>query len=139
MRRVWTFFYGSFMNPAVLAKADVHPTELQKARLEGWQLTIVPRATLVPSKRDAVFGILAQLTHADLDKLYTKDWFGFGTYLPESVVVTDANGRQVPALTYISWETSSAKPTLEYIERILSIARAYSFPDDYIRHIESFL
>jgi hypothetical protein len=139
MRRVWTFFYGSFMNPAVLAKADVHPTELQKARLDAWRLTIAPRATLVPSRRDAVFGILAQLTHADLDKLYTKDWFGFGTYLPEAVAVTDANGRQVPALTYIAWEERSGKPTAEYIERIVSIARAYSFPDDYVRHIESFL
>ena len=139
MRRVWTFFYGSFMNPAVLAKANVHPTELQKARLDGWELTIAPRATLVPSPRGAVFGILARLTHAELDKLYTKDWFGFGTYVPEAVIVTDANGRQVPAMCYIAWQTVSGKPTADYIERMVSIARAYSFPEDYVRHIESFL
>jgi cation transport regulator ChaC len=139
VRKVWTFFYGSFMNPAVLAKADVHPTELRKARLDGWELTIAPRANLAPSKRGAVFGILAQLTHAELDKLYTKDWFGFGTYLPEAVVVTDANGRQVPAMCYVAWQAASGKPTEEYIERMVSIAHAYSFPDDYIRHIESFL
>jgi hypothetical protein len=35
MRKVWTFFYGSFMSQDVLAEADVFPTERQAARLDG--------------------------------------------------------------------------------------------------------
>ena len=100
MRKIWTFFYGSFMNSDVLAKADVHPTQRQMARLDGWELKIAPRATLIPAQGGSVFGILAQLTHSDIDKLYTRDWFGFGTYLPEAVIVTDAAARELSSVLY---------------------------------------
>ena len=139
MRKVWTFFYGSFMNQDVLAKADVQPTERQVARLDGWDLKIAPRATLVPSQTSCVYGVLAQLTHPELDKLYTKDWFGFGTYLPEAVMVTNTAARQSAAMCYIAWEVEGGKPTTEYIGKMLSVAREYSFPEDYIRRIQSFL
>jgi hypothetical protein len=138
MRKVWTFFYGSFMNPAVLAKAAVHPAEPQMARLDGWELKIAPRATLVPVPHGRVYGILARITHPDIDKLYAKDWFGFGTYLPEAVVVTTAAGLQVPAMCYIAWQTEGGRPTGEYLEKMVTIAREYAFPEEYVRHIQSF-
>jgi hypothetical protein len=137
MRKVWTFFYGSFMNPEVLAKADVYPTEQQRARLDGWELNIAPRATLIPAEGRCVYGILAQLTHQEIDKLYTKDWFGFGTYLPEAVMVTDA-GRHLPALCYVAWQTEGGKPTKEYIQKMVEVAQRFSFPEAYVRHIQSF-
>jgi hypothetical protein len=139
MRKVWTFFYGSFMNQDVLSKADVHPTERQAARLDGWDLKIAPRATLVPSPASCVYGILAKLTHSEIDKLYTKDWFGFGTYLPEAVLVTYAAARQAAAICYIAWQLEGGKPTDEYIGKMLSVAREHSFPEDYVRRIQSFL
>jgi cation transport regulator ChaC len=139
MRKVWTFFYGSFMSRDVLAKAHVHLTDSQMARLDGWKLQIAPRATLIPSQDSCVYGILAQLTHSEIDTLYTKDWFGFGTYLPEAVIVTDAAGGQLAAMCYIAWQIEGGKPTEEYVEKILSVAREYSFPEDYVRHIQSFL
>ena len=138
MRKVRTFFYGSFMNPEVLAKADVRPTEPEMAKLAGWELRIAPRATLVPAEGRSVFGVLAQLTHADLDKLYTKDWFGFGAYLPEAVLVSDSSGRAVPALTYISWEAPGGAPDADYIQKIVDIAQQFGFPEEYIRHVRSF-
>lgn len=138
MRRVWTFFYGSFMNPDVLARADVHPAEAQMARLDGWDIQIAPRATLVPAGGRSVFGILAQLSHPELDKLYTKDWFGFGTYLPEAVLVVDATGRFVPALSYIAWETEGGTPSSEYIEKVVTVAQQFKFPDWYINRIKAF-
>jgi hypothetical protein len=138
MRRVWTFFYGSFMSSEVLAEAGVRPSDPQIARLDGWRLEIAPRATLVPAERDAVYGILARLTHADIDKLYTNDWFGFGAYLPEAVSVADAAGRPLPALCYVAWQAAGGKPTKEYLAKMVAVARAYSFPADYVRHIESF-
>jgi hypothetical protein len=36
-----------------------------------------PRATLGPSEGHSAFAVLAQLTHRDIDRPYTKDWFGF--------------------------------------------------------------
>jgi hypothetical protein len=139
MRKVWTFFYGSFMNPEVLAQADVHPTQMQMGRVDGWRLDIAPRATLTPASDSCVYGILAQLTHPELDKLYAKDWFGFGSYLPEAVLVTLAAARPVPAMCYVAWRTEGGKPSAEYLEKMLSIARKHAFPEEYIRHIESFV
>ena len=139
MRTVKVFFYGSFMSPEVLAKADVHPTDLQKARLEGWKLVIAPRATLVPAASASVYGVVARLTHVELDRLYAKDWFGFGTYLPEAVLVTLDAGDPLPAISYIAWQLEGGKPTRDYVEKILSVARQFSFPEDYVRHIQSFL
>jgi len=115
VRKVWVFFYGSFMSPAVLAKADVRPTDLQKARLDGWELTIAPRATLMPAPGRSVHGILARLTHAELGQLYGKDFFGFGTYLPEAVLVTPASGNPLPGVRHprrrSARNTASTSPT----------------------------
>jgi hypothetical protein len=138
MRKVSTFFYGSFMNPEVLAKADVRASETRMARLDDWELRIAPRATLVPAAGRSVYGVLAQLTHPDLDKLYTKDWFGFGAYLPEAVIVSDSARHRLPALAYISWEPPGDKPTAEYLGKMVSVASELGFPDWYVRHIESF-
>jgi hypothetical protein len=138
MRTVWTFFYGSFMNPDVLAKAEVRPTEAQMGRLDGWDIKIAPRATLVPSEGRSVFGILAKVTHADLEKLYTKDWFGFGTYLPEAVLVEDSAEQLVPALSYIAWEMEGGSPTHEYISNVVTAARQFRFPEWYIDRLKSF-
>lgn len=126
------------MSSEVLAKAGVFPRDSRFARLDGWDITIAPRATLVPAPEKSVFGVLARLSHADLDKLYAKDWFGFGTYLPEAVLVTDAAGKPIPALTYIAWEMEKGVPTAEYIRKVTAVARQFEFPEWYIRHIESF-
>ena len=40
--RVWAFFYGSFINLEVLAEADVRPTDVEVARLEGFDIEIRP-------------------------------------------------------------------------------------------------
>ena len=138
-RRVWVFFYGSFMSPAVLAKAGVHPADPQTARLDGWDLTIAPRATLIPAPERSVYGIAARLTHGELDRLYAKDFFGFGAYLPEAVLLTDAEGRALPALTYVAWQPEGGRPAPDYVEKILSVAREHAFPEEYVLHVRSFI
>jgi cation transport regulator ChaC len=137
-RSVWAFFYGSFMNPRVLARAGVRPALPRRARLAGWDIRIRPRATLVPSARRSVYGILAKVTHAELDKLYAKDWFGFGAYLPEAVAVSDPQRRRVPALCYIAWKEQKGKPTQEYLQKILSVAVEHRFPRWYVERLRSF-
>jgi cation transport regulator ChaC len=137
-RPVWTFFYGSFMNKAVLARAGVFATGARRGRLEGWDIEIRPRATLLPSKRHRVYGILAKVTHADLEKLYAKDWFGFGTYLPEAVIVFDAQRRRTAAICYIAWQSKGGKPTQDYLRKVISTAVDYDFPRSYIERIRSF-
>jgi hypothetical protein len=47
--RVRFFFFGSYMNPAVLREVGLVPERLEVARLDGHDIRIAPRANLVPS------------------------------------------------------------------------------------------
>ena len=126
------------MNPDVLSKAEVFLSNAQRGRLDGWDIVIEPRATLRLSDKSCVYGILAKASHTDLDKLYAKDWFGFGVYLPEAVTVAVDDGRYVPAMCYIAWEMERGQATVEYIDKLIAIAKKYDFPEWYIDKIKRF-
>ena len=46
VRRVWTFFYGSYMNLDVLRSVRIAPERVEVARLPGHALRIEPRANV---------------------------------------------------------------------------------------------
>lgn len=120
------------------SRARVHPREPRRARLDGWDVRIAPRATLVPSDRACVYGILAGVTHTELAVLYEKDWFGFGTYLPEAVLVDEGGGRFAPALCYVAWQMAPGNPTSDYLDTLVATATEFDFPSWYIERIRSF-
>ena len=70
------------------------------ARLGGFDLVIRPRAHLVRSAAQCVYGILATATHAELDRLYAhaQDMLG-ERYLPEAVLAETMEGTWRPALS----------------------------------------
>ena len=68
--KVEVFFYGSYMNRDVLAEVDLVPESWEPASLSGFDIRIAPRANLVPSPGQTVFGVLATATHRELDRLY---------------------------------------------------------------------
>src|SRR6266568_7937317 len=84
--KVWTFFYGSYINMNVLREVNYYPEKWEVARLPGFDICIRPRANLMRSEQHSVYGILATGTHAELGRLYAhaKDVLG-ETYLPEAV------------------------------------------------------
>src|SRR5919198_2892435 len=107
-RKVWVFFYGSFINRRVLAEVGFVPEEVRVARLWGFDIRIGPLANLVPSERGCVWGVLCRASHAELARLYGQAWVG--TYLPEAVLVEDSDGALVPALCYIAPPAEPAPP-----------------------------
>jgi hypothetical protein len=146
--KVWVFFYGSFINRAVLAEAGLKPDRVEVARLWGFDIRIQPLANLVRSDRHCVYGIVCEATHAELTRLYSQSWVG--TYLPVAVTVEIAGGRLLSALCYIAPEPEAApankpapasRPTPasgDYIDRIAGPAREYGFPSWYIDRLERF-
>jgi hypothetical protein len=56
MENSWVFFYGSYMDVDVLANLQVRPTTVKVAKLNGWEVTFGPLATLIPSKGNQVYG-----------------------------------------------------------------------------------
>jgi hypothetical protein len=134
--RVSVFFYGSFIDPRVLAEVDVVPESLEVARLPGFDIVIGPLANLVRSDRDCVYGVVCRATHAELARLYGQAWVG--TYLPEAVVVETAGGRLVPALCYLAPDPAPARPAPGYVEKIVGAGRAHGFPDWYLERLAGF-
>jgi len=137
---VAVFFYGSYMNRAVLAEAGLAPLSWEVATLAGFDIDIRPRANLVRAAGCAVWGILASAPHAELDRLYAhaRDVLG-ETYLPEAVLVELAGERSFrPALCYICPRMKPRPAASDYIDRILAPAREHGFPPDYLTRIETF-
>jgi hypothetical protein len=137
--KVWVFFYGSYINFAVLKEVGLVPEQWEVARLYGFDIRIQPLANLVRSEQHCVYGILATASHADLERLYrhARDVLG-EMYLPEAVLVQTPTGLLRPALCYICPEMASRPADNAYIERIAGPAREYGFPAWYVARLESY-
>jgi hypothetical protein len=137
--RVWVFFYGSYMNFAVLREVSVVPGEWQPARLRGFDIVIRPRANLERSERGCVYGIVATATHSELTRLYAhaRDILG-ETYLPEAVLAETLDGKWRPALCYIAPQMQPRAVDTDYLDRIVEPAKAFGFPGWYIDRLERF-
>lgn len=138
--KVWVFFYGSFINLDVLKAVEVYPENVEVGRSTGYDIVIQPLANLIRSDGTHVYGILAQVTHDELGRLYiyAQDALG-GVYLPEAVLVDRDAASPRPALCYIAHDMEPAPATADYVERIVKPARQLGFPDSYIRKLESFV
>ena len=137
--KVDVFFYGSYMNREVLAEVGLSPAYWEPASLPGFEIRIAPRANLVRSPGDTVFGVLANATHRELDRLYAhaRDVLG-EAYLPHPVLVHTRAGRTLPALCYIAPVMVERRAERDYVDRILEPARALAFPEWYLARLESF-
>lgn len=138
--RLWVFFYGSYMNPEVLKEVGIAPYEWEVAKVYGYDIVIQPRANLLRSDRECVYGILTTATHAELERLYNHAQGLLGeTYLPEAVLAETMSGAWRPALCYLAPSMEAKPAASDYVERILKPAREHSFPKWYIERLESFL
>lgn len=139
-KKVWVFFYGSYINLNVLKEMDIVPEFFDIAKLSGFDIVIQPRANLIPSFAHEVFGILTTATHSELDRLYTEHALGVlgERYLPEAVVVQLLDASLQPALCYIASEMKAKPAENDYIDRIVGPATEYDFPKSYIKHLDSF-
>lgn len=139
-RKPYAFFYGGYMSTEVLRASGVAPEECEACWLEGFALTIGPIANLEEEKGARAYGLLARLSHEELETLYGGDPAALkgARYLPEAVLVQTADGRSIPAMTYIcpSLDGSAADPV--YVAKLVTAAEGLDLPSDYISHIRSF-
>jgi hypothetical protein len=137
--QVFVFFYGSYMNLALLAEVGFTPATWEAASLPGFEIRIAPRANLVHAPAQVVFGVLATATHRELDRLYTHARAVLSeVYLPEAVLVHTKGGAWQPALCYIAPHMVERPADPAYVERILLPARELGFPPWYLTRLESF-
>jgi hypothetical protein len=137
--KVWTFFYGSFLNLDVLKQTGLVPERYEVAKLSGFDICIQPLANLIRSDQHCVYGIVATATHEELGRLYdyAQSHLG-GIYLPEPVLVETLDGKSRAAFCYIAPSMETRAPSNDYIDRIVGPARQYGFPEWYVARLESF-
>jgi hypothetical protein len=136
-RRIDVFFYGLFMDVALLQQQGIQPSNVRRARVEGFDLAIAERATLVPRTACTVFGVLISLTHEDVTHLYADA--SVQDYRPEAVLAITEDGQSIPALCYnLTTLPSSPVANRAYAEALLAIARRLGFPDAYQASIQHF-
>ena len=98
VRRIDVFFYGLFMDDALLREKAMNPVNRRMAFVENFSLVIGERATLVPCAGQTVHGVLFSLTHSEVDALYSEA--SVSVYRPEAVFAKLADAGITPALCF---------------------------------------
>lgn len=138
-RKVQVFFYGSFINLQVLEEAGLKKRAFAPACIHGYEMLMQPVANLRENGDGVVYGILVNLTHAELDTLYTKHIATITDYVykPEAIFVATRGGKIVPALVYVCDNMKPEQAENAYIDKVLKAATSYGFPGWYLDHIKS--
>jgi cation transport regulator ChaC len=133
---VWVFFYGGLINPKILDKVGMKPKRQETATLSGFDIRISPYVNLVRSAGDTVFGMLMEVTHAELEHTYSQLK---AKYLPQAVIVSDSTGQLRPALCYIVADMPPGQAEVDHVEALATAAESLGFPQWYLTKIRSFL
>lgn len=134
-RHVDVFFYGLFMDGAVLRDLEARPVNPRRGYVEGFALRIGRKAMLVPSPGVRAYGMIFGLTHQELGRLYAEP--GLEQYRPEAVLVHMLEGDAIPALCYNLSETPRAdEGNAEYAARLRDVLTRLGFPEDYVTTVE---
>jgi len=128
------FFYGLYMDEAVLRGAGVTPRAPRKARADGFALRIGRRAALVPAPESAAWGVVYALTPAELATLYGAP--GLEAYRPDDIEVTLENRAIVSARVYnLPQPPAAGERNPEYAEKLKALLTRLDMPADYIAGI----
>lgn len=128
------FFYGLFMDQALLASQGVRPTESAIGCVDGYRLHLGRRATLLPRKGERTYGVLMTITAQEAARLYSDP--SVADYVAEPVVVTLPGARQLPAVCYNLPASKLTGTNPEYATALLALATKLGFPGCYLEHIQ---
>lgn len=133
-RRINVFFYGLFMDADALRAKGVQPVNPRRASVSGFTLRIGQRATLVPEPEARVHGILMELSHDEIERVYAEP--GVREYRPEAVIVELDDAAQVPALCF----NLPVSPRLDdvdkgYAQKLRELALRVGLPASYVESI----
>jgi Gamma-glutamyl cyclotransferase, AIG2-like len=134
-RRIEVFFYGLFMDADLLRAKGADPVKIRPACAPGFALLIGQRATLLRNPDARAYGILMELTHAEIEQLYSEA--NVRAYRPEAVLCELADGSHVPALCFnLRTPPGPEETNSEYAAKLRDLARRLGFPSDHVESIQ---
>src|SRR5512134_1390414 len=133
-RRVHVWFYGLFMDPDLLRARGMDPVHPRRAIVRGMRLRIGNRAALESASDGVVYGVLLQLTHAEIDRLYAEP--SVAIYRPEAVMAEPDEGPPVAALCFnLPSAPDPQERNAEYAEKLRELAARLGLPAHYVQSI----
>lgn len=122
------------MDEQLLRTKGVASTNLRSGSVNGFQLRIGKRAKLVPMKNGCAYGIVAELTHDELQQLYSEP--SVRDYRPEPVLVHLSIGEKLAALCFNLPEPPAPNERdPEYALKLRTLAERLQFPAEYVASI----
>ena len=145
-KMTYYFAYGSNMDETQMKNRCPRAQLIGKAELRNYVLAFTiysPKrkcgcADIVPDTLQSVWGLLYNVTPKDLESLD----FHEGTpvhYRRISIAVVDESKTEKTAETYevVSKASTFQKPSRDYLKKLTSAAKKFSFPDAYQLFLES--
>ena len=134
-RRIEVFFYGLFMDADLLRTKGAHPVNLRSACVPGFALRIGQRATLLQNPDARAYGIVMELTHVEIEQLYSEA--SVRAYRVEAVLAELADGSQVPALCFnLLVPPGPEEANAEDAAKLRDLARRLGLPSNYVESIQ---
>lgn len=130
------FFYGLFMDEALLASKGIKPSRVEVGYVDSYGLRIGARATLMPDEGNRAYGVLMSVGAENLRTLYSDE--SVADYVPETLPVVLGDGTQEPAACYNLPESKLQGTNPEYASALLALARKLDLPSDYLKQIADF-
>jgi hypothetical protein len=132
--RVEVFFYGLFMDEALLREKGLSPEDRRVASVEDFRLVIGERATLAHSEGSKAHGVVFSLTREEVEALYSEE--SVSAYRPEVVDARTADGRVTRAFCFNlpAPPPEQGRNTL-YASKLKELAERVGLPDDYVSSI----
>jgi Gamma-glutamyl cyclotransferase, AIG2-like len=125
-RAVSVFFYGLYMDAEALRARGAHPANIRPAHIRGFTLIIGRRAAVVPERDGVVYGVVMDLTHDELDRLYADE--SLSVYKPEPVLC-DAGADRFAALCFnLPVSPASDERNEDYARRLRALAIRLDLP-----------
>ncbi len=133
-RRIDVFFYGLFMDEALLRNKGLNPMDCRVASVENFCLLIGARATLWPCADETAHGVVFSLTHGEVDALYSEA--SVSAYRPEAIAARLAGGEIIPALCFNLPEPPPCEERdPKYASRLRELAGRIGLPPSYVSSI----
>ena len=131
------FFYGLFMDSDLLGEKGFNPEFVCLAYLDGYQLAIGERATLIRSEGKRSYGVIIKVPEEELAVLYREP--SVRDYKPCNVSPHSMSGQKIESVTYLLPEQHLAGKNTQYAERLSQIAQKLGLPQHYIEEINTWI
>ena len=133
-RHLTIFFYGLFMDAALLRDQGLAPQNERRACLMNHDIRIGRRAYVVVDPDTMLWGVLFDLPENQAMQLYGEP--SVRDYRPEQVTAETLEGEKVEALCYNLPAGEAPRDNDDYLVKLIDACRSAGLPESHIDRLE---